>query len=253
RFEGGFAQRPNLEANAGPTYCAIASYYLCNRLSSLPLKSSLLRWLIHRQISPSPPSPPIHLIRPNSPSSIPSSYDPDDSEEEEEEEDRGLPNFCFKECAGFQGRTNKPLDACYSFWSLGALRLLLENEGEFHSLVDTKSNSNWLLNCQHVLYGGIGREPGSLPDVYHTYLSLAALSLGQPITRTTSQSLPLHSEVSTTTTRTSEEEEEEGNEGKRGLELGLRELDVAWNIEVGVAKRIREKIKVLQERDRDVK
>ncbi|GAA5987814.1 hypothetical protein JCM5350_005373, partial [Sporobolomyces pararoseus] len=255
RYEGGFAQRPNLEANAGPTYCAIACYHLSNRLSSLPSKPSLLRWLIHRQIPPSPPATPTPL-RPRTPSSIPSSYDSDDAstgeeEEEEDDDDRGLPDL-FKECAGFQGRTNKPLDACYSFWSLGALRLLLNDREEFDSLVDSRSNSNWLLNCQHRLYGGIGREPGSLPDVYHTYLSLAALSIasGQP---PRSSDKPIRS-LSTSTTAMEGEGEGEGSEGKNsGLELGLRELDVAWNVEVGVANRMRERIKVLQERDLEEK
>ncbi|GAA5910754.1 protein geranylgeranyltransferase type I subunit CDC43 [Sporobolomyces salmoneus] len=233
-YEGGFAQRPHAEANAGPTYCAIASYVLSSRLPSLPSQPSLLRWLLHRQIPPTAP------LRPSSPSSIPSSRDTEDSEEGEEEEDedeRHLPPMT--ECAGFQGRTNKPLDACYSFWSLASLRLLLE-KNDFEELVETRKNSNWLLNCQHPLYGGIAREKGALPDVYHTYLSLAALSIGQP----TSSSSEAGAEEG------EQEEEEEKEDERRGMELGLRELDVAWNVEMTVAERFRDRIKGLQERDR---
>lgn len=62
-----------------------------------------------------------------------------------------------------------------------------------------------------------------MSDVYHTYLSLAAMSIGQPA-------------------------KEEGGEGK-GIDLGLGELDVAWNVEKGVAERLKEKIKRLQEED----
>ena len=65
-------------------------------------------------------------------------------------------------------------------------------------LLDPELDRNWLHLCQHSTYGGIAREPGAPPgaslsapshtflfllkhtcvDIYHTYLSLAALSLG---------------------------------------------------------------------------
>lgn len=100
------------------------------------------------------------------------------------------------------------------------------------------------------MYGGIGREPGSLPDVYHTYLSLAALSIGNNQPHRSSNK-PLRS-LSRRTAAIEGEGEGEGSDGKNsGLELGLRELDVVWNVEVGVANRMRERIKVLQERDRE--
>jgi len=44
-------------------------------------------------------------------------------------------------------------------------------------LVDISKSNEWLLASQHPVYGGIAREPTSTPDVYHTYLSLAALAL----------------------------------------------------------------------------
>jgi len=61
---------------------------------------------------------------------------------------------------------------------------------------------------------------------------LAALSIGQPPSTSPSPS------------KKQEEEEEE-----RGLELGLRRLDVGWNVEITVANEFREKIKQLQEQD----
>ncbi|GAA6010736.1 hypothetical protein JCM11491_002922 [Sporobolomyces phaffii] len=235
-YEGAFAQRPHLEANAGPTYCAIASYYLCDRLSDLRSRPTLLRWLLHRQISPDS-----HTSPPRSPSSIPSSRDSEDpgddeGEDQDDYEETHRLALALRRSAGFQGRTNKPLDACYSFWSLGALRLLVPDPHEFASTLDPTLNSEYLLACQHPLYGGIAREPGAVPDVYHSYLGLAALSIGQP--RPPPSPVP----APTATTTTVHERE--------GIDLGLGQLDVAWNVEEQVAKRIRDRIEGLQERDR---
>lgn len=97
------------------------------------------------------------------------------------------------------------------------------------SLLEPSLDQRWLLSCQHPVYGGIAREPGAVPgtidlpapsndvglnpsfrlplaDVYHTYLSLAALSLG----------------------------------GAQSSEM--RQLDPRWNVEVGVAERIKKRI-----------
>ncbi|GAA5928272.1 uncharacterized protein JCM15063_003835 [Sporobolomyces koalae] len=205
RYEGGFAQRPHLEANAGPTYCAIAAYHLSGRLPQLEAQDSLLRWLLARQVHPSPPSSP----------SEPSSSS-DDEDQDEHEPSTLLP---FESCAGFQGRTNKPLDACYSFWNLAALRLLVPNDLE--SLIDPTLNTTFLLHCQHPQFGGIAREPKAMPDIMHTYLSLAALSI-----------------ENSSSNHYNREEEEPCRR--------LAELDVAWNVEVKVANRFRDKIAALQ-------
>ncbi|GAA5923177.1 hypothetical protein JCM1841_005916 [Sporobolomyces salmonicolor] len=183
RYEGGFAQRPGLEANAGPTYCAIAAFSLCDRLSSIPDPDRLLRWLAQRQVRP--PSPAEHFST--------------DSGEEGHEEQELVPR---EEMAGFQGRANKSTDACYSFWNVAALKLLRPDL--LPNLLDPSLDRNWLLSCQNKLYGGIAREPGAPPDVYHTYLSLAALSLGDADS------------------------------------VGLRTLDPAWNVERSVAERIKQ-------------
>lgn len=51
--------------------------------------------------------------------------DEDDDDDENEDEDEQTRAAMMEGCAGFQGRANKPLDACYSFWSLGALSVRL--------------------------------------------------------------------------------------------------------------------------------
>jgi geranylgeranyl transferase type-1 subunit beta len=42
---------------------------------------------------------------------------------------------------------------------------------------EPKREQAWLLACQHPIIGGIANQPGNPPDLYHTYLALAALSL----------------------------------------------------------------------------
>ncbi|GAA6049663.1 hypothetical protein JCM3770_005059 [Rhodotorula araucariae] len=197
RYEGGFSQRPGLEANAGPTYCAIASFSLASRLSSLARPEQLLRWLVSRQVQP-PPRPP--------------RSETSDSEDGGDEDDDAADEQTPEDSAGFQGRANKPTDACYSFWNTAALTLLLpaiSPDLALSSLLDPALDRAWLLDCQHRKFGGLAREPGALPDVMHTYLALAALSLGDGA----------------------------------GTALGLRALDPAWNVPTEVAARVRDRLR----------
>ncbi|KIM43086.1 hypothetical protein M413DRAFT_443899 [Hebeloma cylindrosporum] len=75
---------------------------------------------------------------------------------------------------GFSGRTGKDADACYCFWCGAALKIL----GAGH-LVNSAALAMFLSRCQFK-YGGIAKSPGENPDPYHTYLSLAALSMYPP-------------------------------------------------------------------------
>lgn len=45
--------------------------------------------------------------------------------------------------------------------------------------LDADHLASYLASCQHV-YGGIGKAPGEMADPYHTYLSLAIISLSPP-------------------------------------------------------------------------
>ncbi|TFK40478.1 terpenoid cyclases/protein prenyltransferase alpha-alpha toroid [Crucibulum laeve] len=78
------------------------------------------------------------------------------------------------ESGGFRGRTGKEADACYCFWCGAALKILGASD-----LVDANSLATFLARCQFK-YGGIAKAPGEHPDPYHTYLSLAALSMYPP-------------------------------------------------------------------------
>ncbi|KAL6847905.1 hypothetical protein ACP4OV_022033 [Aristida adscensionis] len=73
---------------------------------------------------------------------------------------------------GFQGRRNKPSDTCYAFWVGGVLKMI----GAYH-LIDHCALREFLLTCQSP-YGGFTKFPGDrIPDIYHSYYGLAALSL----------------------------------------------------------------------------
>ncbi|KAI0076738.1 terpenoid cyclases/Protein prenyltransferase [Panus rudis PR-1116 ss-1] len=75
---------------------------------------------------------------------------------------------------GFCGRTNKDADACYCFWNGASLHMM----GAGH-LVDSGALAAFLAKCQFK-FGGICKAPEDKPDPYHTYLSLAVLSLFPP-------------------------------------------------------------------------
>ncbi|CAL4958171.1 unnamed protein product [Urochloa decumbens] len=73
---------------------------------------------------------------------------------------------------GFQGRRNKPSDTCYAFWVGGVLKII----GAYH-LIDHCALRDFLLTCQSP-YGGFTKFPHNrIPDIYHSYYGLAALSL----------------------------------------------------------------------------
>lgn len=80
-----------------------------------------------------------------------------------------------RQVGGFQGRTNKDEDACYSFWCGGALKVLGADE-----FVDAGANARFLDECQF-RFGGIAKAPEERPDPFHTYMSLATLSIYPPL------------------------------------------------------------------------
>ncbi|PIK62700.1 hypothetical protein BSL78_00395 [Apostichopus japonicus] len=87
---------------------------------------------------------------------------------------------------GFQGRTNKLVDGCYSFWQAGAFPVV-------HSVLSKQDTSldctSWMFNeealqeyiliCCQNLNGGLVDKPGKPRDYYHTCYCLSGLSLSQ--------------------------------------------------------------------------
>jgi len=84
-----------------------------------------------------------------------------------------IKRWCIvRQKTGFQGRPNKPVDTCYSFWIGGSLELLGMGD-----MVDSSSNREYLLETQNSTVGGFSKWPDFHPDVLHTYFGLCGLSL----------------------------------------------------------------------------
>ncbi|QDZ17972.1 beta subunit of protein farnesyltransferase [Chloropicon primus] len=83
---------------------------------------------------------------------------------------------------GFNGRTNKLVDSCYSFWQGSLVCLVSDCYNQkfgadsceaFHS----EALQDWVLLCCQLDDGGLRDKPGTNPDYYHTCYSLSGLSL----------------------------------------------------------------------------
>ena len=85
---------------------------------------------------------------------------------------------------GFNGRTNKLVDSCYSFWQGSIFNLLymadknLSNDMEL--LYDQLSLQAYIVfACQNTHSGGLVDKPGKYPDLFHTNYATAGLALSQ--------------------------------------------------------------------------
>lgn len=77
----------------------------------------------------------------------------------------------FRQEEGFNGRPNKPIDTCYSFWIAAALKILNALE-----LTNHKLNRDYLMSCQNTTVGGFSKWPGIQTDPFHSYFGLCGLS-----------------------------------------------------------------------------
>lgn len=88
---------------------------------------------------------------------------------------------------GFQGRTNKLVDGCYSFWQAGVFPLvhsiLTKQEDTALSMdswmFDQKALQEYVLLCCQNNHGGLIDKPGKARDFYHTCYCLSGLSVAQ--------------------------------------------------------------------------
>lgn len=159
-YDGGISEMPFHESHGGFAFCAIAALSLASRTRSLKCGSHpdgalagisdvdlTLRWLVSRQTT--------HLDE-----------DIDLGDVEDSTVQPVLP------WVGLNGRCNKIADACYSWWVAASLSLL----GRLDLLSLHPAQKYLLDRTQHAI-GGFGKQPGDPPDVYHSYMGLAALSL----------------------------------------------------------------------------
>ncbi|KAI9313084.1 terpenoid cyclases/protein prenyltransferase alpha-alpha toroid [Dichotomocladium elegans] len=86
---------------------------------------------------------------------------------------------------GFQGRTNKLVDGCYSFWGAGDFPILRASvqrslkDQDFDYLFDREALQEYILLCCQSEYGGLIDKPGKGADYYHSCYCLSGLSTAQ--------------------------------------------------------------------------
>lgn len=90
-----------------------------------------------------------------------------------QQQTRGLVRWLlYRQEDGFQGRPNKPVDTCYSFWIGSALNIL-----GAYQFIDYFKNRQFVLLTQDSIIGGFSKWVDTSSDPIHTYLGLAGLSL----------------------------------------------------------------------------
>ncbi|CAG8973393.1 hypothetical protein HYALB_00000156 [Hymenoscyphus albidus] len=169
-YDGGISESSSHEAHAGYTYCAIASLAHLKRLPKPDSTSSTdssdlspgltdlpatIRWLVSRQVG----------------------FREEDASDDEEQTPRAEspgPSCREEDFVGFNGRCNKNVDTCYAFWVMASLHML--GEGNL-KLLDTTAIRRFLFEQTQHRIGGFGKYPGNPPDIYHSYLGLAALAI----------------------------------------------------------------------------
>lgn len=78
----------------------------------------------------------------------------------------------FRQQDGFNGRPNKPVDTCYTFWIGASLKML-----GAYNLIDKKKLKSYVFATQDKIMGGFSKWVSHYPDPLHTYMVLVGLSL----------------------------------------------------------------------------
>ncbi|OMP84149.1 Geranylgeranyl transferase type-1 subunit beta [Diplodia seriata] len=193
-YDGGISEAAYHEAHAGFTYCAIGALAMLGRLPSnagSPVSGHPLaglsdpeltaRWLVARQTLTLDEEDAVETAdgdeigAAKTPADVPAVVKLHGLPSQTTAAG-GLEAFDFLQWAGFNGRCNKIADTCYAWWVCASLSML----GKVH-LVSQPTARRYLLEKTQHLVGGFGKIPGDPPDIYHSYLGLAALSLfGEP-------------------------------------------------------------------------
>jgi protein farnesyltransferase subunit beta len=77
---------------------------------------------------------------------------------------------------GFNGRANKLVDGCYSFWQLGGITAA---DANFLELFDHHRLQRYILATCQCASGGLLDKVGKAPDLYHTCYVLSGLHLSR--------------------------------------------------------------------------
>ena len=188
-FDGGIADEPLHEPHAGYTFCCVGALNFVGRLDTGDRSSNnyqcgpsrpqdTVRWLVYRQTDLLEPDALLdsEFIGSQKHPKMPrrkSQDNPTEPVHQSPEKSKASPFDLGTECAGMNGRTNKVADTCYAWWAGAPLHILGHGNLYNHEAVQ-----RYLLErTQHPVLGGFGKFPGDLPDLYHSYIGLAALSL----------------------------------------------------------------------------
>lgn len=115
------------------------------KLDEVSHREDLLRWCMFRQVQ-------LHAPETRAESVLTQHYTPHP------------PPAVPGQIQGFNGRTNKLEDSCYSFWLGGSLRLLGHDD-----LINRPALVSFLATCKSA-YGAYCKAPDSgYPDVLHAY------------------------------------------------------------------------------------
>ncbi|KAK7425751.1 geranylgeranyl transferase type-1 subunit beta [Neonectria magnoliae] len=166
-YDGGVAESSQHESHAGYAYCAIGALSLLDRplhstaspetqnalKEGIPNREGLLQFLASRQFR--------YLA-------------------EAEEEDDVEQNFIEAKIGegelghvGFNGRWNKKADTCYCWWVGGTLAWKMLGNA---SIINSQPSRRYILDITQHRIGGFSKAVGGPPDMYHSYLGLAALA-----------------------------------------------------------------------------
>lgn len=77
----------------------------------------------------------------------------------------------MRQMGGFQGRPNKDVDTCYSFWIGASLKILNAFE-----LSNYEANRSYIMETENSTTGGFSKWPNICTDPFHTYMAICALS-----------------------------------------------------------------------------
>jgi len=158
-YDGSLGLTPGREGHGGSTFCGTASLYLMGVLDDVMAredlrgwKEDLIRWCVMRQYSlPKRNNNDVNVEK------VHNGYYDEDTDA----------------AAGMQGRPNKLQDTCYSYWIGGTLHILSESH-----LLDGWALREYVLTCQSP-YGGFGKVVGVMPDLLHSFYTLAWLAISK--------------------------------------------------------------------------
>ncbi|KKA27831.1 hypothetical protein TD95_003907 [Thielaviopsis punctulata] len=179
-YDGGISESGYNESHAGYAYCAIAALTLLGAgedtqsptgppttiAAGVRDINKLIHFLVYRQ--------QLYLTQPST----------DSDADSDDEDEIPPPDMAVSQDVetvvsghvGFNGRQNKPSDTCYFWWAGATLAMLGHID-----VLDPLPARRFLVDKTQHFVGGFCKAPGGRPDLYHSYLGLAALAaMGDP-------------------------------------------------------------------------